>query len=50
MQNFIYTIIQTPLMNPTANMGGALLYSIASKVLWLFGIHGGLITYVALAP
>lgn len=47
MQNFIYTIIQTPLMNATANMGGALLYSIASKVLWLFGIHGGLVTYAA---
>lgn len=47
MQNFIYTIIQTPLMHATANMGGAILYSVASKVLWLFGIHGGLVTYAA---
>lgn len=47
MQSFIYTIIQTPLMNATANMGGALLYSVSSKVLWLFGIHGGLVTYAA---
>ena len=47
MQNLIYTIIQTPLMNASSNLGGALLYSIASKVLWLFGIHGGLVTYAA---
>lgn len=47
MQNLIYTIIQTPLMNATANMAGALLYCVASKVLWLFGIHGGLVTYAA---
>lgn len=47
MQNLIYTIIQTPLMNATANMAGAILYCVASKVLWLFGIHGGLVTYAA---
>lgn len=47
MQSLIYGIIQAPLMNATANMGGAILYSVASKVLWLFGIHGGLVTYAA---
>lgn len=47
MQNLIYTIIQTPLMGATANMAGMLVYCIASKVLWLFGIHGGLVTYAA---
>jgi len=47
MQNLIYTIIQTPLMNASSNLGGAILYCIASKVLWLVGIHGGLVTYAA---
>lgn len=50
MQNLIYTIVQSPLMGATANMAGALLYCVSSKVLWLFGIHGGLVTYAAFSP
>lgn len=49
-QNFIYTVLQAPLVGIGATPIGAALYLIVSEVLWMFGVHGGLITYAALGP
>ncbi|MBQ1521787.1 MAG: PTS sugar transporter subunit IIC [Erysipelotrichaceae bacterium] len=47
-QNFIYGVLQAPLVGIGATPVGAALYLIASEVLWMFGVHGGLIAYAAL--
>ncbi|WP_279123136.1 PTS sugar transporter subunit IIC [Holdemania filiformis] len=48
MQTFIYTLLQAPLMGIGNNAMGACLYDIACKVLWVFGVHGGMLVYSAL--
>lgn len=48
VQNFIYGILQLPLMNIGSNPIGAALYLIAGKLLWLFGIHGDMLAYATL--
>lgn len=48
MQNFIYTILQAPLMGIGANPIGAALYLMAGKFLWMFGIHGDMLAYATL--
>lgn len=48
MQTFIYTILQKPLMGIGANPIGAALYATASSVLWMFGIHGGMLMHASL--
>lgn len=48
MQSFIYTILQAPLMGIGANPIGAALYLVAGKLLWMFGIHGDMLTYATL--
>lgn len=45
MQSFVYTILQKPLMGIGANPVGAALYLMAGKTLWMFGIHGDMLTY-----
>ena len=45
MQSFVYTILQKPLMGIGANPLGAALYLMAGKTLWMFGIHGDMLTY-----
>lgn len=47
-QNFIYTILQAPLVGVGATPLGSAIYLMAAEVLWMFGVHGGLITYAAL--
>lgn len=47
-QNFIYTILQAPLVGVGATPIGSAIYLMAAEVLWMFGVHGGLITYAAL--
>ncbi len=49
-QQFIYTLLQTPLMAVGGGLGGALVYNTVAKLLWCFGVHGGMVTYSALAP
>ena len=48
MQSFVYTILQKPLMGIGANPVGAALYLMAGKLLWMFGIHGDMLTYATL--
>lgn len=48
MQTFIYTMLQRPLVGIGATPLGAALYLMAGKLLWVFGIHGDLLTYAAL--
>lgn len=48
MQSFVYTILQKPLMGIGANPLGAALYLMAGKTLWMFGIHGDMLTYATL--
>lgn len=48
MQTFVYTILQAPLMGIGANPIGAALYLMAGKLLWMFGIHGDMLTYATL--
>ena len=48
MQSFIYTILQAPLMGIGANPIGAALYLMCGKLLWMFGIHGDMLTYATL--
>ncbi len=47
-QNFIYSVLQKPLVGIGATPVGAALYLISTGVLWMFGVHGGLIAYAAL--
>lgn len=48
MQSFIYTMLQKPLMGIGANPVGAALYLMSGKLLWMFGIHGDMLTYATL--
>ncbi len=48
MQSFVYTILQKPLMGIGASPIGAALYLMAGKFLWMFGIHGDMLTYATL--
>lgn len=43
--NFIYTMIQTPVQNLTGSLPAFIIIVILSQVLWFFGIHG---TYTVL--
>lgn len=48
-QNFIYKILQTPVMAIGGGMAGVIVYLTLSKLLWVFGVHGGMVCYSALA-
>lgn len=48
-QSFIYTILQAPLVNIGGGYAGVFVYCVLSKILWLFGIHGGMVCYSAMA-
>lgn len=47
-QSFIYTILQAPLMGIGATPVGAACYVLMDRILWIFGIHGGMLMYAAL--
>lgn len=49
-QNLIYGMLQKPLTNVGGGLGGILVYFVVSGILWLFGIHGGMVAYVGMAP
>lgn len=49
-QNMIYGLLQAPLTKVGGGMAGIIVYLLFSSVLWLFGIHGGMVAYVPLAP
>lgn len=48
-QNFIYTILQNPLMAVGGGLAGVLVYVVGAKFLWCFGVHGGMVGYSAMA-
>ena len=48
-QTFIYKILQTPIMAVGGGVAGAVIYLTFSKVLWLFGVHGSMVCYSAMA-
>lgn len=47
-QNLIYGLLQMPLMNIGGGYWGAFAYLIFPLFLWLFGIHGPMLMYVAM--
>lgn len=48
-QQFIYTLLQTPIMAVGGGIAGALVYLTLTKLLWVFGVHGGMVCYSAMA-
>ncbi len=48
-QQFIYKILQTPIMAVGAGFGGFIVFMTLSKLLWVFGVHGGMVCYSAMA-
>lgn len=48
-QTFIYSILQQPLLAIGGGVFGALAYLTVSKLLWIFGIHGGMVAYASFA-
>lgn len=48
-QNFIYGILQAPMMSIGGGVAGAVAFLTLSKLLWVFGVHGGMVCYSALA-
>ena len=48
-QRLIYTILQLPLMKIGGGLWGALAYVTIAKLLWCFGVHGGMVAYSAMA-
>lgn len=48
-QAFIYKILQTPIMAVGGGIAGVLVYLTVAKLLWLFGVHGGMVAYSAMA-
>lgn len=49
-QSFIYGILQAPLTQIGGGYWGAFLYIFIGLVLWIFGIHGAMLMYVAMGP
>lgn len=47
-QNLIYGLLQMPLMNIGGGYWGAFAYLFFGLFLWLFGIHGSMLMYVAM--
>lgn len=48
-QKLAYGILQAPLMKVGGGLGGALVYMTIAKLLWCFGVHGGMVAYSAMA-
>lgn len=49
-QNLIYTLLQQPLTNVGGGFWGFVIYTLIGHILWLFGVHGTMVTYAAMAP
>ena len=48
-QAFIYAILQGPLVSIGGGFWGLFAYLVVAKLLWCFGIHGGMVAYSAMA-
>lgn len=49
-QTMIYSLLQQPLSSVGGGIGGVFVFVIVSNFLWTFGVHGGMIGYVGMAP
>ncbi|MCI8402463.1 MAG: PTS sugar transporter subunit IIC [Lachnospiraceae bacterium] len=49
-QSLIYGMLQQPLTAVGGGLGGLIVFELVSSFLWLFGIHGGMVAYVGMAP
>jgi len=49
-QALIYGVLQAPLTAVGGGLGGLLVYLLVDGFLWMFGIHGGMVAYVGMAP
>ncbi|MFR1297503.1 MAG: hypothetical protein ACLSBH_19925 [Coprobacillus cateniformis] len=50
LKNLIYTLLQQPLTNVDGGFWGFVIYTLIGHILWLFGVHGTMVTYAAMAP
>ncbi len=46
----IYTLLQKPLTNLGGTVGSLLVVILVTKILWLFGIHGAMVTLSIMSP
>jgi len=49
-QRIVFFFVQLPLTNVSGGIGGYVAFIVAGSLLWLFGVHGGMIAYVTLLP
>ena len=49
-QEFIYTVLQAPLVNVGNTLGSLILYSLFSSLFWMFGINGPAVTNSIWSP
>lgn len=49
-QNLVYGLLQQPLTKVGGGLGGLIIYLLVVKFFWLFGVHGGMVAYAAMAP
>lgn len=45
LQDFVYTVVRTPLTKISANAAGELILTLYANLLWMFGIHGGMVAF-----
>ena len=50
VHSFVYTSLQVPLQNIGGSFGGLLVFVLLSQILWLFGIHGTMVTGTIAKP
>ncbi|WP_130805801.1 PTS sugar transporter subunit IIC [Senegalia massiliensis] len=48
--NFIYTVLQTPLMGVGNSLGAQIVYVVSSSIFWFFGINGPAVTNSVFSP
>ncbi|MBZ2175378.1 PTS sugar transporter subunit IIC [Schnuerera sp. xch1] len=48
--NFIYTVLQAPLMGAGNSLGAQIIYVVSSSVFWFFGINGPAVTNTVFSP
>ncbi len=48
-QALIYKLLQSPLMLVGGGMIGCIVYMLAVRLFWFFGVHGGMVVYAAMA-
>lgn len=48
-QNLIYGVLQAPLMSIGGGVAGVFVFLLVGKLLWVFGVHGSMVAYSAMA-